>query len=546
MVRWILVLIVAVGFLLRIFGLSTHPAGFTPDEASFGYDAYSLIHTGRDQWGHSWPLVLESFGDSKMPLYAYLAIPSVAIFGLNEFAVRFPNALLSSLAIVVVYFLVVEVFRKSHTTRYLLLATTASFLLAVSPWHIPMSRGAFEANLATFLLPLSLLFYFKSRTHSRFLPLAALIAGLNMFSYHSARFVTPLIFAFLLAFDFKKNKKDRNFYIAGAIAVVAVLLVGITYLQGAGSRVVSSGIFSLGTTDQRYLAVQTGSSDMLARIFYNRPIYIASTFLKNYLSYFSAGFLFVNGAAEFTYGMVAGKALLYLGEALLLVSFFVMLIKKGFKDHKWLIIWVLLAPVPAALTIGPGSAANRAVIMLPALQIMAAFGAVYIKEMKLTKLVFASIAISFVFFLHSYLFLQPAKGAASMIFGAKQVFEYSDSISGQYSQIIVSKKLSEPHIFAAFYTKIDPLTFQQASKNWDYKNKSLGWVDQLDEYKLNKYVFKSIDYKIDSKNYPNSIFIGFPEDFPESISPINVINYPNGSAAYYVVDNLAPTFANAN
>lgn len=535
--KWILGFILILGLLLRVLNLASHPAGFTPDEASFGYDAYSLLHTGRDQWGHSWPLVLESFGDSKMPLYAYLAMPSVALFGLNEFAVRLPNAILGTLAILVTYLLVIEVFKDKKT------ALLASFLLAISAWHIPMSRGAFEANITTFLLPLSLLFYFKSKKHSKYLSLAAIIAGLNIFSYHSARFVTPLLFASLLLFDIRKIKKDKQFYIAGAVSVIVVLLVGLTYLQGAGSRLASSGIFSLGATDQRYLAAQVGANDLFSRFFYNKPIYIAATFFKNYLSYFSPGFLFVSGAAEFTYGMVAGKALLYLGEAILLASFFVMLIKKGVKDYKWLIVWILMAPIPAALTIGPGSAANRAVVMLPALQIMAALGAIYISSKNLVRLIFVSIIISFVFFFHSYLYLQPAKGSASMIYGAKQAFEYTNSISGQYSQIVVSKKLSEPHIFAAFYTKIEPQVFQEASNEWDYKSKLLGWVDQLDEYKLGKYVFKSIDWKIDSRNYPNSIFIGSPDDFSENVQPIYTVNYPDGKPAYFIVTNKIEEFA---
>lgn len=543
MAKWILLFIVALGFLLRVIGLSSHPAGFTPDEASFGYDAYSLLQTGRDQWGDAWPLVLESFGDSKMPLYTYLAMPSVAVFGLNEFAVRLPNAILGALAIWVTYLLVLEVFKNLPAQAGKKAALIASLLLAISAWHIPMSRGAFEANLTTFLLPLSLLFYFKSKKDSKYLSLAAIIAGLNIFSYHSARFVTPLLFASLLLFNIRKIKKDKQFYIAGTVTVIVVLLVVVTYLQGAGSRVVSSGIFSLGTTDQRYLAAQVGANDLFSRFFYNKPIYIVSTFFKNYLSYFSPGFLFVSGAAEFTYGMVAGKALLYLGEAILLASFFVMLVKKGVKDYKWLIVWILIAPIPAALTIGPGSAANRAVVMLPALQIMAALGAIYISSKNLVRLIFVSIIISFVFFFHSYLYLQPAKGSASMIYGAKQAFEYTDSIYGQYSQIVVSKKLSEPHIFAAFYSRIDPQVFQEASNGWNYKSKSLGWVDQLDEYKLGKYVFKSIDWKIDSRNYPNSIFLGSSDDFSENVQPIYTVNYPDGKSAYFIVTNKIEEFA---
>ena len=108
--KWLLIGICIVGLVARIVGLTTHPTGFTPDEASFGYDAYSLLKTGKDQWGKSWPLVFESFGDYKSPLYTYLTVPFVFIFSLTKFAVRLPNALLGSGAVLVVYFLAKKLF----------------------------------------------------------------------------------------------------------------------------------------------------------------------------------------------------------------------------------------------------------------------------------------------------------------------------------------------------------------------------------------------------------------------------------------------------
>src|SRR5260221_3091030 len=106
--KWLIIGIVLLGFLLRALSISNHPVGFTPDEASFGYDAYSILKTGRDQWGQAMPSVFKSFGDDKLPAYTYLVVPFVATFGLNETAVRLPNAILGTLAIVVVYLLVFE------------------------------------------------------------------------------------------------------------------------------------------------------------------------------------------------------------------------------------------------------------------------------------------------------------------------------------------------------------------------------------------------------------------------------------------------------
>jgi len=91
--KYLLVLILFIAALLRLGNLGGNPPGLTPDEAALGYNAYSILKTGRDEYGQILPVVFKSFGDYKPELYVYLTVPSVAIFGLTEFAVRFPSAL---------------------------------------------------------------------------------------------------------------------------------------------------------------------------------------------------------------------------------------------------------------------------------------------------------------------------------------------------------------------------------------------------------------------------------------------------------------------
>ncbi len=151
---FLLFCLVSFAAILRFAFLADFPVGFTADEAAQGYTAYSILETGRDEWGTPFPLSPRSFGEFKLPLYTYLTIPSVAVFGLNEFAVRFPAAFFGTLAVLAVFLLVRKLFDNEF------LAFFASFLLAVSPWHISLSRAALEANLTTFFLPLR--FYWLS------------------------------------------------------------------------------------------------------------------------------------------------------------------------------------------------------------------------------------------------------------------------------------------------------------------------------------------------------------------------------------------------
>ena len=115
MKKFIFTTIILLALVLRVVGIASFPVGFTQDEAAIGYDAYSLLLTGRDQWGESWPLILRSFGDFKMPLYSYLAIPSIAIFGLNEFATRLPNAIIGTLAVLATYLMSKQLFKDKQS-----------------------------------------------------------------------------------------------------------------------------------------------------------------------------------------------------------------------------------------------------------------------------------------------------------------------------------------------------------------------------------------------------------------------------------------------
>ena len=301
--RW-LVAIFVLGLVLRLWGLTNHPAGFTPDEASFGYDAYSILKTGKDQWGNTLPLSFKSFGDYKLPLYGYLAVPTVFLFGLNEFAVRLPNALLGSFSVIVVYFLVLKIFKKDN------LALFAALILAISPWHIALSRGAFEANLTTFLMPFAIWMFYKGLTDRKYLLVSFITFGLNLFSYHSARLVTPLI-VFYLIFAYLPTLKRRENILATVVIMGALLVAGVNLLFGGGARASSVAIFNSqanwsAVADNRFGAVQVGLPDILARGFNNKVTFTLGRFVGNYLSYFSPQFLLSEGAREGTYGMVPG------------------------------------------------------------------------------------------------------------------------------------------------------------------------------------------------------------------------------------------------
>ena len=138
--------ILVLAAVLRLYRLGQIPNGLEWDEVALGYDAYSILHTARDQFGTFLPNHFRSLDDWKPPLYVYSAVPAVALFGLTEFATRLPAAVYGIAAVLLTYFLVKELFgSSSRSTRIALLS---SFFLAISPWHLQFSRAAFETNLS--------------------------------------------------------------------------------------------------------------------------------------------------------------------------------------------------------------------------------------------------------------------------------------------------------------------------------------------------------------------------------------------------------------
>jgi len=132
-VYWFLLAILLLGAAFRFSMLSSIPGALSEDEASTGYDAFSILKTGRCQYGEHLPVFARSFGDYEEALYRYFTVPSIAVFGLNEFGTRFPAAVIGLLTILLMFWLTRELTGDGR------LALLAALLLA------PSARGTFSS-----------------------------------------------------------------------------------------------------------------------------------------------------------------------------------------------------------------------------------------------------------------------------------------------------------------------------------------------------------------------------------------------------------------
>lgn len=550
MKRFILPAVLLLAFLLRVVTIDKIPVGFTPDEASFGYDAYSILHTGRDQWGNILPVVLKSFGDYKSPLYAYLTIPTVAIFSLNVFAVRLPNVIIGTLAVFATYLLSKELFKKLKIGNWKLEILPA-LLTAVSSWAVMMSRGAFEANLITFFVPLGIYLFLRKKYE-----LSSLVFGLGLFSYHSAKIIIPIVTIGLIVVFWRELRKKsfRRFIQPVTIFILFdVLLVYSQILGGAGrinERIISQGALEDGAKAKIEL-IQKGTNPIVAKLLHNKYQVVVQRFVTNYLQYFSGRFLFINGPAETTYGMIPGVGVLYIFEGILLLGLIPAVLDK--KTRKIVLIvlsWLLIAPIPAALATGVGFSANRAEGMVPVLQILETFGVlgwsfIFIrldrKALSIISFTFAIlVAFEFQRTIKTYFVDSPIIAAQGMLSGNLSVAGWLGQNSDG-KNVVVSRKVSEPQIYVAFTGRWDPVEYQKATQSWKVET----WVDQIPEYRLGKYIFKNIDWKIDSK-LVNVLLVGRPDEFPSNIASLKTFYYQNGKTAIVVVDSGQKLYASAD
>lgn len=508
--KLLLVILTIIASFFRLYQLGDLPNSYTPDELAQGYTAYSILRTGQDEWGNSNFFSLKSFGDYKPSLQTIFMIPTIKLFGLTPFAVRLPNALFSILIIPLTFILAQKLFQNQFVS------IISSLLVTFSPILLPMSRLALEANLVVVINLLAIIFYFKQK-HS----LSLLFFTLSLLTYHSAKIIFPLS---LLLLFFSVRRHYRSLFLAVLIFVFIFL---ITSSNRTGDIVIfhPTDLWQ-SVAESRYTATTSGLPDLISRLFNNKLTYTASLFMTNYLSYLSPQFLTTSGAGETTYGMLPGWGIIGYVASLGLIISLINYLKTKNRQLLFLIILVLIAPIPAALSKGSYSA-NRLSLISPYLQILSAFGLyqIYASKHRLFKIV---LLLFFIWetssFMVTYFFRANQILSSGMLYGHRQAIDYLRQFP--HHPIIYSRRLSEPQAYVAFFNQINPALTQQASIDWQrFETEKLTFLDQLGQYSLVNYTFKEINFASDSQ-IPQVILVGRPEEFP-GITPTHIIHYPD-------------------
>lgn len=529
---FILIGILSLAAFLRLWQLGVVPVSPDWDEAALGYNAYSILKTGRDEYGTFLPRALRSFDDYKPPLYTYLIIPSIAAFGLNTWSVRLPSAIMGILAILGTYFLVFKLFNKST------IAQLSALLLAISPWHLQFSRIAFEANVGLTLNIWGIYALLRGLKNSAWLYISALIFGLALYAYHSERVFVPLL-VLTASIIWRKElfsnpKKVAIGVVIGFLTVLPLLPVifdktSLTRLQGTSALADKTGLLMRSVTK---LEDDAASGNRWGVAFDNRRIVYAQKIIEGYVSHYSLRWLFLLGDNDRHHAPDNG--LLYLWELPFILWGIFALWRKGGKPAQLLFAWFLIAPIAASPT-SETPHAIRTLVFLPTFQIFTAVGVLELvaraKKQKIISLFFVFcymlfIICNIVYYFHMYFGHLNSEYSKFWQYGYKQAVQYAESHKEKYARIVVSTKLEQPHMFFLFYTKYDPVLYLKSGGT-----ATGGFAEYRNTFDV--YQFRPFNWARE-KHDGSTLYIGTPREFPSSNE--KSIYYLNGEEAIRIAE----------
>ena len=457
---------------LRIYKLGIFPFGFHVDEVKVGWNALSILKTGKDDRGNKLALYYNSFGDYRPTGIFYLTIPSIAVFGKNEFAVRFPSALLGALTIFPLYLFCTELLKKGkvkNNKKYLPL--TAAFLLAISPWHISVSRATSEVAISMFFALFGIYFFVKSLNQKSLknAVISVVFILISYLFYHSIRLLAPMFIFTTSVYCFAEIKKSQILkkIALSTLGIISIFTFILALNKEARGRFSQVSIFNdLDVQDElTRMPFEAGPNRVfVARLFHNKVIVYSKRFINEYAKYFSADFFLNPETAKPERYTTVGIGILTYIELALFVLGLVAIAQK--KTNLLPLLLLLIAPIPAALTTEDSPNLHRAFYMLPFISIIASYGFVFISEIKkyskqIKYLSFIFLILNLVYYLHMYVVHNKVHKPLYRNIGAKELAIKINEIQKDYDKIILTNIPDDPYPWIAFFTGRNPKTFNQ-------------------------------------------------------------------------------------
>ena len=486
------------------------PNGLNRDEAAIGYNAFSLLQTGRDEYGASYPISFKSFGDWKLPAYIYASILPVSSFGLNQFSVRSVSFIAGSLTVFLTYLIGKKIFYRSQKASLL-----AAFILAITPWHIHFSRIASEANLAAFSVALGVVIYLYGSYSKIWLAVSSVILSFSLFSYHGNHLFTPLLFLWLL-FLLRRNMRKLLIF-ALPFSLLALYIYSGTLFSADRTKMTGLSYFAdeysvYEKTD--LLRLDHTSDAFLARLLHNKITYAALRFVEGYFKSLSPEFLVIKGGDNRQHN-IPNFGNLYLWEYPVLFAGFYFFFRRKLPWRLLISFWLFTAILPAAITRDSPHSARMFAVM-PVLALLSAAGLQLLTSHKSGRgyyprqslVITIIIAFNLLLYTDQYFLHFPVNSDKWWGDGYRQLVDTVELLKPEYREIVMDRPENSPYIYFLFYNATDPEYYRRKAVRFSQDREGFQHVAQLDKLK-----FKKLDWGNDL-TIPDRLLVSYAESTP--------------------------------
>lgn len=466
--KWILVIITILGIVFRLIGFGMLPAGLNRDEAALGYNAFSLLQSGKDEWGISWPIVFRSFGDYKLAGYIYALIPFITVFGNTAFAVRLPSLFAGIVLIPLIYLFTQALVKRKDV------ALVSAGIQAISPWALHYSKIGFEANVALMLFVASLYAFIEMNVMN--IQIKTWIASwgvwhtldkknsvliyqifglvcifLSLLTYNAPLVLVPSIFLILLGM-----KKYALAIGVGIVSICAFLLVFPATKGKTGITVFTD----IGVVEQQHLAYQEAQGSLIKRVFASPVFFYPRVVAIQYIKSFNPAFLvFRGGSNPWHQAPKSGHVTLGIFSLFMLGIFSAGFLFK--KQSILLYVFLLIGPLASSITVDAPQA-TRMLFFFFMISIFAAVGVLALwKYAKVVALLACFIVLieSLQYQYHAFQSFS-TKPQEEWYSGMYEVLQKAEFYRKQGETIGMVGDAHYMYIYPAFYMSILPSEFR--------------------------------------------------------------------------------------
>lgn len=195
---WVLIII---GICVRIYNFPLAIREMNSDEIMTVMNAKSIVDTGKELGGISFPVYLQGWGGQSVVLL-YLMALSIKILGYSLFAIRLPMLLVSIIALFVFYDLSKKISKNEN------IALIALGLAVICPWQILQSIWALDCNMFPhfLLIAIDILYTGLMNNKKAWIYISMVFFAICLYCYGVAIYFVPL---FLLVMSIYLVKIQR-------------------------------------------------------------------------------------------------------------------------------------------------------------------------------------------------------------------------------------------------------------------------------------------------------------------------------------------------